>query len=80
MSGRLHTVPIFVFLITLIIGVITMHVVSDYSSHVLTEQAVSQTARWFGEHLISIVAFGFVSLAAYSIYRYLSGRGQVRSV
>ncbi len=79
MYSRLYIVPILVFPIVLAIGILTIPIVSDYSNHVLAEQAVSQTARWFWGHLISAVAFGFASLAAYSIYHYLSERGQATS-
>jgi len=63
------------FPVILAVGILTIPVVSDYSNHVIAEQAVSQTARWFWGHLVSVIAFGFASLAAFSINRYLSERG-----
>jgi hypothetical protein len=79
MRSRIYIIPIFSFPIILAIGILTIPVVSDYSNHILAEQAASQTARWFWGHLISAVAFGFSSLAAYSIKRYLPERGRASS-
>jgi hypothetical protein len=76
MRGKVKIVPIVAFPAILTIGILIIPVVSDYSNHLLAEQAVRQTARWFWGHLISAIAFGFGSLAAYSIHRYLSKRGQ----
>jgi len=76
MRGRLHIVPIFAFPIILTIGILTIPFVSGYSNHILAEQAVSQTVRWFWGHLVSAVSFSFASLAAYSINHYLSEKGQ----
>jgi len=79
MVHRIYVVPIFVFPLLLIVGILTIPIVSDYSDHILAEKAVSQTGRWFWGHLISAVAFGSSSLAAYSIFRRLSEKGQVNS-
>ena len=63
----------------LTIGILIIPVVSDYSNHILAEQATGQTTRWFWGHFISALAFGFGSLAAYSIYRHISKRGQANT-
>jgi hypothetical protein len=75
-KNRFHVITIWLFPIVLAVGILTIPVVSDYSNHVIAEQAVGQTGRWFWGHLISAVAFGLASLAAFSINRYLSKRGQ----
>lgn len=77
--GRLKIVPILAFPVVLTIGILVIPVVSDYSNHILAERAVGQTIRWFWGHLISAVAFGCGGVAAYSIQRYLSKRGQANS-
>jgi len=74
-----HALYIGMFPVILTAGILTIPLVSDYSNHMLAEQAASQTARWFWGHAISGVAFGFSLLAACSINRYLSMRGQARS-
>ena len=79
MRSRLHIIPILVFPIILVAGILAIPVVSDYSNHLLAQQAVSQTARWFWGHLISALAFGFAILASYSIHRNLSKRRQANS-
>jgi len=76
---RLRAIPIIVFPVILATGILIIPVVSDYSNHLLAEQAASHTARWFWGHAISAVAFGTSILAAYSICLYLSARGQARS-
>ena len=77
--GQLHALPIAIFPVTLATGILTIPVVSDYSNHLLAEQAVSQTARWFWGHTISGVAFGLSILAACYITQHLSTKGQSRS-
>ena len=79
MRGRFSVLIILAFPAILTIGILIIPVVSDYSNHLLAEQAVRQTARWFWGHLISALAFGFGSLAAYTIHRYLSKRGQANT-
>ncbi len=78
-QGQLYALPIAIFPVILTAGILTIPVVSDYSNHLLAEQAVSQTARWFWGHTISGVVFGLSILAAYYITRYLSMKGQSRT-
>jgi hypothetical protein len=78
-KGRFNILPILAFPAILTIGILIIPVVSDYSNHILAEQAVGQAARWFWGHLISALAFGFGNLAAYTIHRCLSKRGQTNS-
>ena len=77
--GQLQVLSIAIFPIILTTGILTIPVVSDYSNHLLAEQAASQTARWFWGHIISGVAFGLSILAACYITEYLSSKGQSRS-
>jgi len=77
--GLFRAISIGMFPVILATGILTIPLVSDYSNHILAEQAASQTARWFWGHAISGVAFGLSVLAASSINRYLSMMGQVRS-
>lgn len=74
--GQLQVLSIAIFPIILTTGILTIPVVSDYSNHLLAEQAASQTARWFWGHIISGVAFGLSILAACYITEYLSSKGQ----
>lgn len=76
---RLCAIAIIIFPVILTIGILIIPVVSDYSNHLLAEQAANKTVRWFWGHLISTAAFGISILAAYSIHLYLSSRGQARS-
>lgn len=76
---QLHALLVAIFPVALATGILTIPVVSDYSNHILVEQAVSQTARWFWGHTISGVAFGLSILAACYITEYLSSKGQSRS-
>lgn len=75
--NQLCAIAIIIFPVVLAVGILIIPVVSDYSNHLLAEQAASRTARWFWGHLISAAAFGISILAAYSIH--LSTRGQARS-
>ena len=77
--GQFYTLPIWMFPVILTTGILTIPVVTDYSNHVLAEQAASQTARWFWGHIISATAFGFAILAACSIASHLVKKGQRRS-
>ena len=79
MRGRFNVLPILAFPAILTIGILIIPVVTDYSNHILAEQAIGQTVRWFWGHLISAIAFGFGSLAAYSIHRHLSKRGHANT-
>jgi len=74
-----HALGIAAFPIVLAAGVLTIPVVTDYSNHLLAEQAAGQTGRWFWGHLVSGIAFGLSILAASSITRYLAAKGQPRA-
>lgn len=76
--GKFQIFPVVTFPLILTAGILTIPVVSDYSNHLLAEQAASQTGRWFWGHAISGVAFGLSIVAAYSITRYLSMHEQNR--
>jgi hypothetical protein len=67
----LKILPIISFPIILTIGILLIPVVSDYTNHVLAEQAIGQVLRWLFGHLISALSFAIGVLAAYSIASYL---------
>ena len=75
---QFQALSIGIFPIVLTVGILTIPVVSDYSNHVLAEQAASQTARWFWGHMISSIAFGLAILASCFIADYLSKKGEIR--
>lgn len=75
---QLHTLYVVLFPVLLAAGILTIPVVSDYSNHILAEQAANQTVRWFWGHLMSAAAFGVSILAAYSINLHLSAKGERR--
>lgn len=76
---KTNAIIIGLFPVILAAGILIIPVVSDYSNHLLAEQAASQTTRWFWGHTISGVAFGLSILVASYITRYLSMKGQSRS-
>jgi hypothetical protein len=57
---RLKSRQIFIlaFPVTLAIGIFLIPIVPNYDQHDLAAQAVEQTGRWFGGHLLTAVAFG----------------------
>jgi len=69
--NRAGVFPIFAFPIILAIGILLIPVNPDYNNHVLAEQAVEQTERWFAGHLISAIAFAFSIWAAREILNVL---------
>ncbi len=62
---------IFLFPVTLTIGIVTIPVVRNYANHDLAEKATMQTRRWFWGHLLSAAAFGVGLLALFSISLFL---------
>jgi hypothetical protein len=47
---QLCAIAIIIFPVVLAIGILIITVVSDYSNHLLAEQAAGKTARWFWGH------------------------------
>jgi hypothetical protein len=74
--NQFQALPIAIFPVILVIGILTIPVVSDYADHALAEQAAGQTARWFWGHLVCAVAFGIGALAACSIGGHLYQIGE----
>ena len=74
--NRLQALSIAAFPVLLVIGILTIPVVSDYADHALTEKAAGRTARWYGGHVISAIAFGFGALASCAIANYIEQRGE----
>lgn len=66
---------VFMFPITLSIGIVLIPVVSDYSDHALAEEAAQQSVRWFLGHIVSGIAFGLAILASVGIAQKLVERG-----
>jgi hypothetical protein len=77
-SAQLRAIPVALFPVVLVAGIVTIPVVTDYSNHELAAQAASHTARWFWGHIISAAAFGLAVLAACSIAGYLRAKRQAR--
>jgi len=70
------SVVILLFPIILSIGIFTIPFVSDYANNLVTEEAASQTGRWFWGHIISGFAFSISIIVAYHIVQYLNSREQ----
>ena len=68
-------VSVLVFPLVLTVAIVLIPVVSDYSDHLLAEQAVAQTGRWFAGHLIAAVAFGLSIWVCSVVVGELGGRG-----
>lgn len=66
------------FPLLLMIGVPIIPVVTDYSNHVLAEEAASHATRWFVGHSVTAVSFAFAILGAREIGSALAARGQGR--
>lgn len=62
-----QTLSIMAFPVVLAIGIILIPVVIDYSNHMLAEQAVGQTIRWFFGHIISAIGFVLAYLTVNAI-------------
>lgn len=78
-NKKIDAILIALFPLILTIGIVTIPLVTDYSDHLLAEEAANQTQRWFWGHTISAIAFGFSILAAHSITTYLSKKEQGRT-
>lgn len=72
---RGQLVSVLVFPVVLSAGIVLIPLVVDYSDHLLAEQAVAQTGRWFAGHLVAAVAFGLSVWASSVIVGELGGRG-----
>ena len=70
------SIVILLFPIILSIGIFTIPYISDYANNLITEEAASQTGRWFWGHIISGIAFGIAIIVAHYITRYLNLRKQ----
>lgn len=64
-------ITILSFPVLLLIGIVLIPVVSDYSNHQLAEQAVQQTTRWFLGHILAAVAFAISINTIRSINKHL---------
>ena len=73
------SIIILLFPIVLSIGIFTIPFVSDYANNLVTEEAASQTGRWFWGHIISGIAFGISIIVAHNITQYLYSREQKQS-
>jgi hypothetical protein len=69
---RTEFVTILSFPILLLLGIVLIPIVTDYTDHQLAEQAVRQTTRWFSGHLLSALAFGISNLAVGTITTHLN--------
>ena len=74
-ARRVQLISILMFPLVLSVGIILIPVVSDYSDHLLAEQAVAQTGRWFAGHLTAAIAFGLSVWVSGVIVGELGGRG-----
>lgn len=79
-ENRFRALTVVAFPAMLTIGILTIPFVSDYSDHILAEQAASHTARWFWGHVFSAGAFGVATLAACSTAGLLSQRTGTQNV
>jgi hypothetical protein len=61
---------IMAFPVVLAVGILLIPVVADYSDHLLAEQAVEQTFRWFTGHILSAIGFGLSILAVSTVDRH----------
>jgi hypothetical protein len=66
------------FPLLLAIGVSLIPVVTDYTNHILAEQAARHATRWFAGHVVSAIAFGFAILGGREIGRGLEEHGESR--
>lgn len=73
------SIIIIIFPIILAIGIFTIPFVSDCASNLVTEEAASQTGRWFWGHIICGIAFGISIIVAHNITQYLHSKGQKQS-
>ena len=70
-NSKLQIAAIWAFPVVLTIGIVLIPVVPDYTQHELAEQAVNQTVRWYGGHIVAAVGFALAILAVAAVDTHL---------
>lgn len=66
LTSQFLVFPIIAFPVLLMVGIVLIPLVANYSDHALAEKAARQTRRWFWGHLLSAAAFALGALAIFS--------------